>query len=292
VVGAVERHEALRVAGRFVDAAGVVDVDEVVHGRVQHEQRRAEPSDRGVQSLGRDVAEEIAAEAKRSAGEGDLGFAVSLDEAVLLGGDESGGVGGVRGSGDRRHRQHLGDLGSGGQHGGASEAVADEERWGLVAVAEHGGGSDEVGHVGGERRVGELAFARAESREVEPQHGEARPDESRADPRRGGDVLAAGEAVDEEGEGPWPPVRKIEASGELVTAGAGEGDLVERAVHQCSGFSKSCRRPASHSERWLPCAGMPPASLSMRARCSRFQVMNVAFRLVKSLSGPPEPGSR
>jgi len=39
-------------------------------------------------------------------------------------------------------------------------------------------------------------------------------------------------------------------------------------------------------------AGMPPASLSIRARCSRFQVMKVVLRLVKSFSGPPEPGSR
>jgi hypothetical protein len=30
----------------------------------------------------------------------------------------------------------------------------------------------------------------------------------------------------------------------------------------------------------------------MRARCSRFQVMNVVLRLVKSFCGPPEPGSR
>jgi hypothetical protein len=29
-----------------------------------------------------------------------------------------------------------------------------------------------------------------------------------------------------------------------------------------------------------------------RARCLRFQVMNVVFRFVKSFSGPPEPGSR
>ena len=47
---------------------------------------------------------------------------------------------------------------------------------------------------------------------------------------------------------------------------------------------------ASHSERWLPWAGKPPAPLSICARCIRFQVMNVVLRLVKSFSGPPEPG--
>ena len=46
------------------------------------------------------------------------------------------------------------------------------------------------------------------------------------------------------------------------------------------------------SVRWLPWAGMPPASFSIRARCIRFHVMNVVLRLVKSFSGPPEPSSR
>ena len=62
--------------------------------------------------------------------------------------------------------------------------------------------------------------------------------------------------------------------------------------YRCSGLGKSKRQPASHSARWFPWAGMPPASVIMRARWSRFQVMNVVLRLVKSLSGPPEPGSR
>jgi hypothetical protein len=59
---------------------------------------------------------------------------------------------------------------------------------------------------------------------------------------------------------------------------------------RCSGLSKSKRHPASQAERWLPWAGMPPASLSIRARWRRFHVAKVVLRLVKSLSGPPEPG--
>jgi len=50
------------------------------------------------------------------------------------------------------------------------------------------------------------------------------------------------------------------------------------------------RQPASHSERRIPWAGMPPTSVSMRATCSRFQVMNVVLRLVTSLSGPRPRG--
>jgi len=63
-------------------------------------------------------------------------------------------------------------------------------------------------------------------------------------------------------------------------------------TQRCSGFSKSKRQPASHSDRWFPWTGIPPASFSIRARWSWFQVMKVVLRLVKSFSGPPEPGSR
>ena len=42
-----------------------------------------------------------------------------------------------------------------------------------------------------------------------------------------------------------------------------------------------------------PNAGRPPASLSIRARCRRFQVMKVRLRSVKSLSAPATvPSSR
>ena len=53
-----------------------------------------------------------------------------------------------------------------------------------------------------------------------------------------------------------------------------------------SGLTKSNRAPASHSLRWFPCAGNPPADLSIRAKWSRFQVMKVVLRLVNSLANP------
>ena len=68
--------------------------------------------------------------------------------------------------------------------------------------------------------------------------------------------------------------------------------VITVALSGARGWGSRSGRPASHSERWLPWAGMPPASLSMRAMCSRFQVANVVLRLVKSFSGPPEPSSR
>lgn|GEM_PF-3102615 len=53
-----------------------------------------------------------------------------------------------------------------------------------------------------------------------------------------------------------------------------------------TGFSKPKRSPASHAFRLLPSFGIPPDSLSIRARCMQFQVMMVVFRCVKSLSKP------
>src|SRR6516225_4312313 len=56
--------------------------------------------------------------------------------------------------------------------------------------------------------------------------------------------------------------------------------IAPRFVGQrCSGLVKSARQPASHSLRWLPYAGIPPAAVIMRARCIRLYVINVVLRL-------------
>ncbi|GAB3708241.1 hypothetical protein GCM10027598_12340 [Amycolatopsis oliviviridis] len=78
----------------------------------------------------------------------------------------------------------------------------------------------------------------------------------------------------------------------VKTCGPWRGCEDHPAESAVLGFSKSKRLPASHSDRWFPYAGIPPARCSMEARCSRFQVMKAVFRLVKSFSGPPEPSSR
>src|SRR5581483_6592437 len=62
---------------------------------------------------------------------------------------------------------------------------------------------------------------------------------------------------------------------------------------RCSAWGSRIGSPASpRLDRWLPWTGTPPASVIMRARWSRFQVLNMVLRWVRSLSGPPEPGSR
>ena len=61
----------------------------------------------------------------------------------------------------------------GGQHRGAAEAVPDQDRGRAMHLAQMVGGRDQIGDVGGERRVGELAFAGAEAGEIEAQHRDA-----------------------------------------------------------------------------------------------------------------------
>ena len=61
----------------------------------------------------------------------------------------------------------------GGQNRGAAEAVADQDRGRFSGLAQMVGGPHEIGDVGGEGGVGEIAFAGAEAGEVEPQHRDA-----------------------------------------------------------------------------------------------------------------------
>src|SRR6185312_7324833 len=101
-------------------------------------------------------------------------------------------------------------------------------------------------------------------------------------PRRPVRIVTVDDAIDE----------MVGLAGLVKQVGDAGVAVVVHGPQRYSGFTKSKRQPASHSERWLPCAGIPPASRNMRARCKRFQVRKVVLRLVKSLSGPPEPGSR
>ncbi len=89
-----------------------------------------------------------------------------------------------------------------------------------------------------------------------------------------------------------PTAERVYASAGFRDLGGSWSSSPGPRPQRCSGLGKSNRAPASHSERWLPCAGIPPASLSMRAMWSMFQVAKVVLRLVKSFSGPPDPGSR
>ena len=86
----------------------------------------------------------------------------------------------------------------GGEDRGAAEAVADQDRRRLAGFAQMIGGADEIGDVGRERRVGEIALAGAEPGEIEPQHRDALGRERRRDALGRQHVLAAGEAMREQ----------------------------------------------------------------------------------------------
>jgi hypothetical protein len=84
------------------------------------------------------------------------------------------------------------------------------------------GRGEEVGDVGGEARVGELALAAAEAGEVEAQRGDALRGQRRREAGRGVGVLAAGEAVREQRVRARRAVRQVEPRGEAVPAAARE----------------------------------------------------------------------
>ena len=104
-------------------------------------------------------------------------------------------MGRVGGRGDRHHRAGFRHRGRGRQDGGAAETVADEERGRALDPPQVVGGRDQVGDIGGESRIGELAFARAEPGEIEAQHRDAERGQPLRDALGRMDVLAAGEAV-------------------------------------------------------------------------------------------------
>src|SRR5918998_3521225 len=91
-------------------------------------------------------------------------------------------------------------------------------------VPEVGSGATQVFDVGGEVRVGELALGGAEPREVEAQNRNPAKRQLRGDALDREQVLGAGEAVGEEGEGAHGPGRAVEPGSEKVAAASRKGD--------------------------------------------------------------------
>jgi len=94
--------------------------------------------------------------------------------------------------------------------------VADEKLWRGVVLAEPPGGEPEVVEVGGEVGVGEIAFARTEAGEVEPEDADAVPIEFGRDAPGCDDVLGTCEAVSEQCKGVWRAGGKVEPAGTTV----------------------------------------------------------------------------
>ena len=102
--------------------------------------------------------------------------------------------------------------------------MADQQGRRLVFAPQEVGGGQQVGDVGGEVAVGEVALAGAQTGEVEAHHGHAACLQGTADAGGSLDVLAAGEAVGEEGEGAGV-VGQIQDTRQFLAAGVLEGDV-------------------------------------------------------------------
>ena len=158
---------------------------------------------------------------KRRPGERHLRGAGGLDLGHV-GGEVRDDVGRVGGGVDGGDGAHLGDFAGRGQHRRAAERMADQELRSGARRAQERGCRNEVGDVRGEVGVGELALARAEAGEVEAQHREPSGGQGLGDPRRGEDVLRAGEAMGEDSKGPRRADRQVEPGGEHRAVVAGK----------------------------------------------------------------------
>ena len=116
----------------------------------------------------------------------------------------------------------LGNAMRRGQHRGAAETMADQDRRRAGHLAQVIGGGDQIVDVGGKMRVGEFAFAAAEAGEIETQHGDAVDRQPLGDALGRQVVLAAGEAMREQREGGGLAERQVEHAGELFALGIGK----------------------------------------------------------------------
>ena len=175
MIGAGERDEALGMLGRGEDAARILDADRArrsANGRsaapcaacaMRRLQASARRRRRGIRG-GCGTAGRRARPRPRPAA--PISSSVSLNRPVTCAG--------IARRRDRHHRARLRHL--------ARPRPAPRRRRGCGRSGSPAractsrsviGGRDQVGDVGGERGVGELAFARAEAGEVEAQHRDA-----------------------------------------------------------------------------------------------------------------------
>ena len=149
-------------------------------------------------------------------------------DAIL---EQMGDMGGIGGRRDGHDRFGLRNLPGGGKDRGAAEAVADQDRGRPAGFTQMIGGADEIGDVGGEGRIGEIALAGAEAGEVEPQHRDALGGERGRDAFCRQHILAAGEAMRKQRVGLHRSIRHIQRGGKLMAAFAGELEAFSRHGH-------------------------------------------------------------
>src|ERR1700748_2493664 len=102
---------------------------------MQHEERLAQLAEAIFELVHRDVVEKLLADSEWPAGERDLHLALRMDLVDLLL-EQPRDVAGIGPRADRFERAHLGALRGRNQHRGATEAMADQDRGGLVGLAQ------------------------------------------------------------------------------------------------------------------------------------------------------------
>ena len=127
MIGTGERDEALGMLGRREDMRGVLDADGLVGRRMEDQQRLAQLRDALGELLLGDVSQEFPADAERPPGERHLDLAVLADGVDLVP-EQMRDMAGIAGRGDGHHRPRLRDRFRRGEHRGAAEAVADQQR--------------------------------------------------------------------------------------------------------------------------------------------------------------------
>ena len=140
--------------------------------------------------------------------------------------EQAGDMGGVGRRGDRHHAARICDAVRGRQHGGAAQAVADQERGRRSRLAQMIGGGHQVVDVGRKMRVGEFALAAAQPGEVEAQHRDAVRRQPLGDRLGGAAVLAAGEAMREQREGGRLAQRQVEHRRQFLAFAIGKLELL------------------------------------------------------------------
>ena len=169
------------------------------------------------------VFQELALDGELAAGQRDGRFAVRADGIQVLA-ELTQDVAGLGRCGDGGDGPGFGNALGRGQHGSTAQAVADQQGRRLVFAPQEVGGGQQVGDVGGEVAIGEVALTGAQAGEVEAHHGHAACLQGAADAGSSLDVLAAGEAVGEEGEGAGV-VGQIQDARQFLAAGILEGDV-------------------------------------------------------------------